>query len=153
LETFDEDEWENTYRTGLMSTLWAMKAAFPYLKTGGGKIINFASSVGQNGLAGAAAYAATKEGVRALTRVAAREWGRHGITVNVIAPALRTESMDAFLEEHPEVEAAMIKEIAVGRFGEPIRDAGPLALFLGSSDSDFITGMTFLLSGGRHMYP
>ena len=153
LETFDEDEWENTYRTGLLSTLWSMKAAFPYLKEKGGKIINFGSSVGQLGMAGGAAYAATKEGVRALTRVAAREWGKYKITANVIVPSLRTDSMEEFLEKNPDMAEVIVKEIPVGRMGDPIKDVGPMALYLGSSDTDFVSGMTFMLNGGRYMFP
>jgi NAD(P)-dependent dehydrogenase (short-subunit alcohol dehydrogenase family) len=153
LETLDEEEWDNIYRTGLMSTLWGMKAAFPYLKTKGGKIINFGSATGQIGLGGAAAYNATKEGIRALTRTAAREWGKYRITANVINPALKTDSWDEFARENPERVASVLKDIPVGRLGDPETDVGPLAVFLGSSDSDYITGMTFMLNGGRFIFP
>ena len=153
LETFDEDDWEHTYRTGLLATLWGMKAVFPYMKEHGGKIINLNSMAGQVGMAGSAAYNATEEGVRALTRTAAREWGKYRINVNVVSPSVRTDGLDKFERENPEMIKAALQNVPLGRFGDPIEDVGPLALFLGSSDSDFITGMTFMLDGGLFMYP
>jgi NAD(P)-dependent dehydrogenase (short-subunit alcohol dehydrogenase family) len=153
LETFDEDEWEHINRTGLLSTLWGMKAVFPHMKDKGGKIINFGSVTGEMGMAGAAAYNATKEGIRALTRTAAREWGKHNITVNVINPTIRTDSMDKFAEANPEAAKAMLDTIPLGRHGDPLKDAGALAVFLGSGQSDYITGMTFNLDGGFFLRP
>jgi NAD(P)-dependent dehydrogenase (short-subunit alcohol dehydrogenase family) len=153
LETFDEDDWEHTYRTGLMATLWGMKAVFPHMKGHGGKIINMSSMAGQIGIAGAAAYNATKEGVRALTRTAAREWGKYKINVNVVSPSVWTDGLDEFDKKNPEFIKASLANIPLGRYGDPIKDMGPLAIFLGSSDSDYITGMTFMLDGGLFMSP
>ena len=68
-------------------TLWAMQAAHPHMKAQGwGRIVNFASAAGITGMADYGAYNASKEAIRALTRTAAREWGRDGIVVNAIAP-------------------------------------------------------------------
>jgi NAD(P)-dependent dehydrogenase (short-subunit alcohol dehydrogenase family) len=92
LESYDEDEWEHTLRTGLNGTLWAMKAAFPHMKDRGGRIINFASPNGLLAYEGTAGYNCTKEAIRALTRTAAREWGKYGILVNTITPMVRTEA-------------------------------------------------------------
>ena len=75
LESIDEEEREYTFRTGVLATLWGMKAVFPHMKDRGGKIINFGSHLGQIGGEGTAAYNATKEAIRALSRTAAREWG------------------------------------------------------------------------------
>ena len=153
LEEYDEDHWEHTYRTGLLGTLWAMQAAFPHLKKRGGKIINFSSMAGQHGRAFSAAYNCTKEGVRALTRTAAREWGKHNVTVNVISPMLASDAQIAWEKADPTEANAARAMTPLGRFGDPIKDGGGLALYLGSSDSDFITGMTFMLDGGFFMYP
>jgi NAD(P)-dependent dehydrogenase (short-subunit alcohol dehydrogenase family) len=152
LETFDEEDWEVVYRTGLMATLWGMKAVFPHMKDRGGKIINFGSASGQAGLEGRAAYNATKEGVRALTRTAAREWGKYKINVNVINPGLLTEELVETYKDKPDVLQAMVNR-PVGRWGEPIADAGGLAIFLASEASSYLTGMTFMLDGGRFMVP
>jgi NAD(P)-dependent dehydrogenase (short-subunit alcohol dehydrogenase family) len=153
IETFDEQEWELIYRTGVLSTLWAMKAAFPFLKNRGGKIINLGSMSGQAGLAYYAAYNATKEGIRALSRTAAREWGKYNINVNVIVPAVRSDAFDRLERDNPAYIAQMLAAIPLGRWGDAVKDAGGLAIFLGSNASDYITGMTFMLNGGQFMYP
>src|SRR4030095_12384229 len=68
-------------------TLWAMQAVYPHMRAAGwGRIVNFVSAAGITGMAGYGAYNASKEAIRALTRTAAREWGRDGIVVNAIAP-------------------------------------------------------------------
>lgn len=92
LEAFPEDEWDYTFRTGLKASLWAMQAVFPHMRTRGGRIINFASGNGIGAMKGTAAYNATKEAIRSLTRTAAAEWGRYGITVNVLVPTVVTDS-------------------------------------------------------------
>jgi NAD(P)-dependent dehydrogenase (short-subunit alcohol dehydrogenase family) len=153
LETFDEDEWELIYRTGVLSTLWGMKAVFPHMKNHGGKIINFGSLAGQVGTEGFAAYGAAKEGIRSLSRTAAREWGKYKINVNVINPAVRSDALIELEHNYPEMMARVRQSIPLGRFGDPIKDAGSLAVFLGSSDSDYITGMTIMLDGGSFMSP
>src|SRR5207245_3835594 len=79
------------YRGGPLHTLWAMQAVFPHMVTaGGGRIINFVSLNGINAHMYSADYNAAKEAIRALTRTAAREWARHNVLVNAIAPAAAT---------------------------------------------------------------
>ena len=155
LEIFDEEDWDAVYRTGLMATLWGMKAAFPYMKGRGGKIINFGSTAGQTGGVGLAAYSTFKEGIRGLTRTAAREWGKYKINVNVINPMIRTETVDAMEKERPDLVEQLVdlKNVPLRRWGNPIADAGGLALFLASNASDYITGMTFMLDGGNVLLP
>lgn len=153
-EDTDEDEWEYTFRTGATASLWFMKAVFPHMKRQRyGKIINFASSSGQIGFEGNTCYNATKEAIRALTRTAAREWGQHGINVNVINPALETRAFDAWKTARPEFVEALKEKIPMRRLGDPERDGGALAIFLASPGSDYITGSTFLLEGGMHTLP
>jgi NAD(P)-dependent dehydrogenase (short-subunit alcohol dehydrogenase family) len=155
LETYDEEQWDYIFRTGLLSTLWGMKAVFPYMKDRGGKIINMCSLAGLNGVAGMAAYGAAKEGVRSLTRTAAREWGKYKINVNVINPHIRTDAMDGF-EKTPvgrQILDSVLAAIPLGRHGDAVKDAGALAIFLASSDSDYLTGGTYMLDGGLTMYP
>lgn len=148
LETCDEGEWEHIFRTGVMATLWAMKAAFPYMKTRGGKIINFGSFAGRVGYAGTAAYNANKEGIIGLSRTAAREWGKYSINVNIINPFIKTETTEThFASASPEEAAAFIAAIPMKRFGT-LDDVGALAVFLASAESDYITGATLMLDGG-----
>lgn len=152
LESFDEEDWETVYRTGLLATLWGMKAVFPHMKNRGGKIINFASPAAQMGLDGYAAYNATKEGVRALSRTGAREWGKYKINVNVISPVVLTDGLaDVFKGQPDQIEEAAKTRI-IPRWGDPVADAGGLAIFLASPASNYLTGMTFMLDGGQHMW-
>lgn len=155
VEECDEEEWDYIFRTGLKSTLWGMKAVFPHMKNRGGKIINVCSTAGLTGVEGMAAYGATKEGVRSLSRTAAREWGKYKINVNVISPHIRSDAMDAW-EKTPEGKKAldmMLPQIPLRRHGDAVRDAGGLAVFLGSNSSDYLTGGTFMLDGGWIMRP
>jgi len=153
LHESDEEEWDNIYRTGLLGTMWGMKAAFPHLRKPGGKVINFGSAGGQFGREGQSGYNATKEGVRALSRTVAREWGPYGITVNVINPMTASDATLAWEKSDPAAVKAVTDITPLRRFGDVVKDAGGLALFLASSHSDYLTGMTFQLDGGHFMYP
>ena len=149
LETYDEEEWEHTFRTGVQATLWGMKAVFPHMKCRGGKIINFASEFGIVGNPGSAAYNSNKEAVRGLSRTAAREWGQYGINVNLIVPMVRTDAMETLERADPEGMRAITQQIPMRRFGDPLKDAGPVAVFLAAKDSDYLTGMNVMLDGGH----
>jgi NAD(P)-dependent dehydrogenase (short-subunit alcohol dehydrogenase family) len=152
LESFDEEDWETVYRTGLLATLWAMKAVFPHMKNRGGRIINFASPAAQMGLGGFAAYNATKEAIRGLSRTGAREWGKYSINVNIISPVVLTDGLaDVFEGQTDKIAAAAAPRI-IQRWGDPVADAGGLAVFLASPASSYLTGMTFMLDGGEHMW-
>jgi NAD(P)-dependent dehydrogenase (short-subunit alcohol dehydrogenase family) len=159
IENIEDAEWDYTFRTGVKATLYGMQAVFPDMKKRGGKIINFGSSWGQTGNLYTAAYNSDKEAIRGLSRTAAREWGKYGITVNVINPALRTRVMDAFLAERGVLgNEAAIADLAasmtpLGRFGDVDRDGGPMAVFLASPESDYLTGETFNLDGGMFLHP
>jgi len=150
LEELNEEEWDYTYRTGPTATMWAMKAAFKYLSQGGGKIINFASGQGLRGSEGSASYNCAKEAIRALSRTAAREWGQHGIAVNVICPLIQTGATEAYFAQSPGLEAEVLDALPLRRMGKP-KDVGELAVFLASSGADFITGMTVLIDSGKNM--
>ncbi|WP_433921042.1 SDR family NAD(P)-dependent oxidoreductase [Paenibacillus taichungensis] len=147
LDTLDE-----SYRTGLVSTWLMMKESYPYLKQGGGKIINFGSGAGYYGLEGYAAYAAIKEGIRALSRVVAREWGKDNINVNVINPGALTDGIHAHLDSLPEdqrdPQLLGFMPTAIGRYGEAYKDIAPVVAFLASEDARHITGQTFFVDGG-----
>lgn len=153
LETFPDDEWDYTIRTGLTASLWAMQAVFPHMRDRGGKIINFASGNGIGAMKGTAAYNATKEAIRSLTRTAAAEWGRYGINVNVLVPTIVTDSSRQFLAERPGLQDKLIAGIPMGRLGDVDRDIGPVAVFLASADSNFITGQSIHVDGGQILRP
>jgi NAD(P)-dependent dehydrogenase (short-subunit alcohol dehydrogenase family) len=91
--------------SGIYATFFYMRECFPYLKESGGSVINFASGAGLYGKPGQSSYAAAKEGIRGLSRVAATEWGPDGVRVNVVCPLAMTESLVAWKEEYPELFA------------------------------------------------
>jgi NAD(P)-dependent dehydrogenase (short-subunit alcohol dehydrogenase family) len=153
LEAMPEDVWDYTFQTGLKSTLYTMQAAFPHLRERGGKIINFGSGNGIGAMKGTAAYNATKEAIRALTRTAAAEWGKYNIYVNVIIPTMITDSARDFLEARPGIEEKLVAQIPLRRFGDVDHDIGPVAVFLASTDSDFITGQAIHVDGGQILRP
>jgi NAD(P)-dependent dehydrogenase (short-subunit alcohol dehydrogenase family) len=138
--------------SGVKATLWGMQAAHPHLKGRDGRIINFVSASGMKGEAGLGAYNAAKEGIRALTRTAAREWGADGILVNAIAPAAMSKRGQDYAARDPEGFAQAMAERPIGRLGDPETDVAPVALFLASDASRFLTGHTFLVDGGAHIW-
>jgi NAD(P)-dependent dehydrogenase (short-subunit alcohol dehydrogenase family) len=135
--------------SGLKGTLWGMQAVYPIMKAkGSGRIINFVSSAGLRGEPGLADYNATKEGIRALTKTAAREWGRDGITVNCIAPGALSKRGQEFITRDPEEFARRNAQKAIPRLGDPETDIAPVAVFLASEESRFVTGQTMFADGG-----
>lgn len=151
LENIDDETIAMTIESGLFGTIYYMQAAFPHLKQRGGSIINLGSREGIHGGAGFGIYAATKEGVRGWSRTAAREWGKYNIRVNVICPAALSPAAVDYLAKYPEQAKAYLAEIALGRFGDPQQDIGPIAVFLASTDSGYLTGQTLNADGGQQM--
>jgi NAD(P)-dependent dehydrogenase (short-subunit alcohol dehydrogenase family) len=148
----DEDviiAWES----GVMATFWLMRACFPHLVArGGGSVINLGSAAGTEGLAGFAGYAAAKEGIRALTKVAAREWGPHGIRVNTICPWANSPGVQRWAEGQPDLFRAFIDRVPLGRLGDCEADIGAVAVFLASDGAAYVTGQTLFVDGGSGGY-
>ena len=95
----------------------------------------------------------TKEAIRGLSRVAAREWGRDNIRVNVICPAALTLSAAQFRDAHPEAFGQMLKSVPLGRMGDETDDIASAVAALVSDDLRYLTGATLMLDGGRLMFP
>ena len=151
LAEVSEDDVEVFHRSGVLGTLWAMQAVFPHMRDQGwGRIVNFASSMGITGGAGFAAYNASKEAIRALTRTAAREWGAHGISVNAVAPAAATHKGEAATRS--EGYRRFVEQCPMGRQGDPETDIAPIVWFLCSDACRFLTGHTFMADGGAFMW-
>lgn len=139
------------YASGVKGTLWAMQAVYPHMRAQQwGRIVNFASSMGITGGRGFAAYNASKEAIRALTRTAAREWGADGITVNCIAPAAAGHHGEA--AKQSEGYRIFVENCPMGRQGDPETDIGPIAWFLCSDACRYLTGHTFMADGGAFMW-
>jgi NAD(P)-dependent dehydrogenase (short-subunit alcohol dehydrogenase family) len=147
----DEDDLDVFYRSGVKGTLWAMQAVRPHMAAQGfGRIVNFASSMGITGGRGFAAYNASKEAIRALTRTAAREWAVDGIVVNCIAPAAADHHGEA--AQQSEGYRVFVESCPMGRQGDPELDIGTLAWFLCSDACRYLTGHTFMADGGAFMW-
>lgn len=147
LET-TQDMFDLSFGTGFYPTVRLMQAAYPHLRATAGSVINFASGAGIDGQVTQASYAAAKEAIRAVSRVAANEWAADNINVNVISPLALTEGVQAYLEANPGVEDVMLKRVPLRRFGDPQQDIGRVAVFLASADAGYITGQTLMVDGG-----
>lgn len=136
-----EEQLQRNFDMGPIAYLRTMQACYPYLKASGeGRVINFASLAGVLGMSPYGPYNLAKEAVRALTRSAAREWGPDNITVNNILPV--ADTWGAGPDTPPPTNA-------LGRYGSAEEDVAPVALFLASRDSRFITGSSLTPDGGQ----
>jgi 2-hydroxycyclohexanecarboxyl-CoA dehydrogenase len=151
LEHTTDADVELAWRTGALGTFHCMRAALPHLKDRGGSVVNFGSSAAVNGEATFGSYAMAKEAIRGLSRVAAREWGRFGIRVNVICPTATSPASEEFRLAHPERFQAVMREIPLGRFGDPEDDIGRAVAALVSDDLSYLSGATLMLGGGREV--
>lgn len=150
-ENITQADLDLSFGTGFYPTFYLMQAALPYLKETKGNIINFASGAGLAGHETQAAYAAAKEAIRGISRVAANEWGRFGINVNIISPLANSEGVKAWAQAQPEYYQTVVSKIPMGRFGEVEEDIGRVAVFLASEDSRYMTGQTMMVDGGSIM--
>ena len=148
-----KDDFARAIDSGLYATFFFMKYAFPYLREAEGSVINFASGAGLSGNAGQSSYAAAKEAIRGLSRVAATEWGPYNINVNLVAPLVMSEKLAAWREEYPEMYEKNVGAIPLGRFGDAEKEIGRTCVFLASDDAKYITGDTIMLQGGAGMRP
>lgn len=148
-----KEDFDLAINTGLYATFFYMREAFPYLKESKGCVINFASGAGIAGREGQSSYAAAKEGIRGLSRVAATEWGPDGIRVNVICPLVETPGLKKWKVEYPDLYEKTIKGVPLGRFGDAKKDVGRVCVFLASPDASYISGETITLQGGSGLRP
>lgn len=147
------EDLDMAIHSGLYAAFFYMRECFPYLKETKGSVINFASGAGLFGKLGQSSYAAAKEGIRGMSRVAAAEWGPDGVRVNVVCPLAMTESLQEWKENYPELFEKTIQGIPLGRFADPKNDIGRVCVFLASDDASFVTGETITLQGGSGLRP
>jgi len=139
--------------SGLYATFYYMKACYPYLKETKGSVINFASGAGLFGNFGQCAYAAAKEGIRGLTRVAATEWGKDGINVNVVCPLAWTSQLEQFKNAYPEAFDKNVHMPPMGHFADSELEIGRVCVQLANPDFKYMTGETLTLEGGLGQRP
>ena len=147
------DQFDLAIYSGLYATFYYMQACYPHLKETKGSVINFASGAGLFGNFGQCAYAAAKEGIRGLTRVAATEWGPDGINVNVVCPLAWTAALENFKEAYPDAFEANVHMPPMGHYGEVEKEIGRVVVQLANPDFKFMSGETLTLEGGMGLRP
>lgn len=153
LASHTTEQFDLALYSGLYSAWYYMKACYPHLKAVQGTVINFGSGAGLFGNKGQASYAAAKEAIRGLSRVAATEWGPDGINVNVICPLAWTAQLEQFQNAYPDAFAANVHTPPMGRFGRTEEDIGRACVQLASPDFKFMSGETLTLEGGLGLRP
>ncbi len=144
-----DDQVELQLSVEVWGSFFFMQTCHPYLRAShAGRVINICSMAGTERVPGFMIYGAAKEALRAMSGVAAREWGPDGINVNVICPTAATESTNRFREEQPDLAAASLANVPLGRFGDCESDIGRVTVFLAGPDSAFMTGQTLWVDGG-----
>lgn len=147
------DQFNLAMYSGLYAAFYYMKACYPYLKESKGAVINFASGAGLFGNYGQCAYAAAKEGIRGLTRVAATEWAKDGVNVNIICPLAWTAQLEQFEKAYPDAFKANVKMPPAGHYGDAEQEIGRVCVQLASPDFKYMTGETIMLEGGMGLRP
>jgi 3-oxoacyl-[acyl-carrier protein] reductase len=144
-----DSEWDAVLSVNLKGTFNCTKVlSRSMIKQRAGRIINIASIIGIIGNAGQANYAASKAGIIALTKTAAKELASRGINVNAVAPGFIQTEMTAKLPD--ELKEKMKQAIPLARFGLP-DDVASACLFLAGAESSYITGQTIVVDGGMVM--
>ncbi|MDP8258950.1 MAG: 3-oxoacyl-[acyl-carrier-protein] reductase [Candidatus Aadella gelida] len=149
LMRMSESEWDSVLDVNLKGAFNCIKAVSrPMMKAKSGKIVNMASIIGIMGNAGQANYSASKGGLIALTKTAAKELGSRNININAIAPGfIQTDMTDKL---GGDVKEKLLAHIPLGCMGTP-EDVAKLALFLASDDAKYITGQVVKVDGGMVM--
>jgi NAD(P)-dependent dehydrogenase (short-subunit alcohol dehydrogenase family) len=148
-ESFSLDEWNKVIAVNLTGMfICAQGVGKLMIKQGGGKIINTASVSAKLGHPGNLAYAAAKHGVVGMTKVMAVEWGKYGVSVNCIGPGVIKTPMTMKAFSDPEQYQELARRVPLGRLGEPDDIIGAV-VFLASEASNYVTGQTIFIEGGR----
>lgn len=143
--------WDLSFGTGMFATFHLMRAAYPELKKVNGSIVNFASGAGLRGQENQVTYAAAKEAIRAITRVAANEWAADGIRVNLVSPIALTPGVEAWSKQFHDQYQHMLDGIPLHRLGDPEHDIAPVVAFLASDEARYVTRQTVMADGGSIM--
>jgi NAD(P)-dependent dehydrogenase (short-subunit alcohol dehydrogenase family) len=152
LEAMTDEAMRDHMDVNYFGCFWAMQCVFPIMSANAwGRIITMGSLSGINAHKNAAMYNGSKEGVRALTRSAAVEWGRYGITANILCPFAATPAWEGFKKFDPAAARRLEGGNPIPHIGDCEADIGPVAVFLASDDSRFVTGNTIHVDGGGHI--
>ena len=142
------DDWNLILDTNLRGTFFTSQAVAPgMIRNGYGRIINVGSVTCVAGYAGLAPYGASRGGVKQLTMSLADDWGKHGVTVNCLAPGWFRTDQNKVLYENAEWVRYLCDRIPLKRPGQP-SDLDAPVVFLASEGSRYVTGQTLLVDGG-----
>jgi 3-oxoacyl-[acyl-carrier protein] reductase len=148
LESVTEQHFHKHFDLNVLGLILASQAAIKLFGSAGGSIINISSVVSTLGFPDTAVYSGTKGAVDAITRALAKELGPRGIRVNAINPGMvETEGTHSAGIPESDMRKQVEAQTPLGRIGQP-RDIAGAAVFLASADSSWITGETFVISGG-----
>jgi NAD(P)-dependent dehydrogenase (short-subunit alcohol dehydrogenase family) len=151
LEKVDDASVELALMTGPAATLYFMRACHPHL-VGGGRVVNLRSGAEAQGMAGYSTYLAAKAAIGAITRTAAREWGRQGITVNAVCPFVLSESAQAEFAKVPGQLDEIYQQLSLPRSGDAVHDVGRAVVYLAGPDAGYVTGCTLMVDGGASFF-
>ncbi len=148
--TIPESEWDRCIDINLKSVYLVSKYAIPAMQqTGGGVIINTASTAGISGGGGYSVYGASKAAIILLTQCMALDFAKHNIRVNAVCPGPTATPMILPSETDPQSTLERwAQELPIGRAGEP-EDTAKAVAYLASEDASFVTGSAFVVDGGR----
>ena len=145
---FTEADWDAVMDTNLKTVFFLTQAVAKHMLTrGGGKVINIASLLSFQGGIRVPSYTASKSGLAGLTKILANEWASKGINVNAIAPGYFDTNNTEALRADEARNKSILERIPAGRWGKP-SDIGGAAVFLASSASDYVQGITLPVDGG-----
>ena len=149
IESVTEEHFHKQFNLNVLGLILATQAATPLFDSAGGTIINISSVVSTLGFPNASVYSGTKGAVDSITRALAKELGPRGIRVNAINPGMvETEGTHSAGIAESEMRKQVEAQTPLGRIGRP-QDIAGAAVFLASTDSSWITGETFVISGGN----
>lgn len=149
IEDVDEARWHDHFAVSLTGAYHCASAAFEALRKQAGTFLVMTSPAGIEGSATLPLYATVKGALRGFAKSLAREWGPHGITVNVISPLAYSPAMTAAIEAEPAMEERLARRIPLGRIGDPETDIGSAVAFLLSPQARYVTGQTIGVDGGH----
>jgi len=151
IQDVPDDTWEAMKATAVRASFHCAQASFPHLREREGTLLLISSATGVEASPFLPAYGVVKAVQRGLAKSLAREWGPFGIRVNCIGPVAMTPAMERVYTLNPVLEERLTGRTPLGRIGDPATDIGPVAVFLISDLSRYMTGQTLMVDGGGFM--
>ncbi len=148
LQDVGADVIDGMMSTAVKATFSCAQAALPQLRERRGNYIVISSAAGVEGSPYVPVYSLVKAAQRGFAKALAREWGPLGVRVNSIGPVAMTPAMETMYERNPILEERLVGRTPLGHVGDPVRDIGPVAVFLASDLARFVTGQTIMVDGG-----